>query len=183
MPAHPTSPAPAAPTTTSRRRSPPSRLIHKTPETRSYAYPETQPHLPWDRLHLTAHGTPLRYYQTDSLTTPLPPEAPKPAPIAAIIVIQAIEILLGHRPHQHLHHWLSREVYSTLVRRAGLAARIHGTAPRIRAPYVHRLHLCMPVARAAEVAIAVHDGNRLRAAAIRLEYRKGRWRGVALDIL
>ena len=47
---------------------------------------------------------------------------------------------------------------------------------------VRRVHVCQIVPGVVEASVVVHDGNHLRAAAVRLEVRRGRWRATALEI-
>ncbi|MCI1675042.1 MAG: Rv3235 family protein [Ancrocorticia sp.] len=146
--------------------------------------PTTHPSHPWDRLafSFSPPQPPLWAQEEDSLSQPLPPDAGSPEDVIRAIVIHAIEALLGHRPVGHLRHWLKADVYMALYRRVGLAHRIVGTAPRTRAPRVKSIRYTQPRARAVEAAVVIHDGTRIRAAAVRLEFHRKRWIAVALEI-
>ncbi len=138
----------------------------------------------WDRLRFEAHTQPLRYNDEDEdLTLPLPMQAPDPRITATRIALHSIEVLTGHRKPQHLQNWLTREVFEKLVRRAGLGLRLNGNIREpLPAPQCCRVFVCRPCSRVAQTSLVVHDGRRIRAVALRLEYRRGRWRGTALDI-
>jgi hypothetical protein len=98
------------------------------------------------------------------------------------LVRAAVEVLAGTRPAAQLARWLSADIYDTLARRAGLAMRIKGRPTIVRQTVVRRVHLCALSAVAAEASVVVHDGERVRAAAVRIEAHRGRWRATALDI-
>ncbi|AHU90232.1 Rv3235 family protein [Trueperella pyogenes] len=106
-----------------------------------------------------------------------------PDRFAAAVVGQAIEVLMGHRPVRQLQTWLHPDVYDALARRAGLAQRVHGKAEKCRSPRVRRVRVCSPRAGIAEASLVVFDGKRIRAAAVRLEVRRGRWHVTALEII
>ncbi|AWE42919.1 Rv3235 family protein [Actinobaculum sp. 313] len=146
--------------------------------------PVTTPEKQWDRLSLSVAASPptALSHARKQLNAPLPPETPPPERVAALIVIQAVEILQGHRPIGQLRHWLTPEVFGPLARRAGLAMRIKGPAPRTQAPRILHLLVSTPMPRAAEIAVVVHDGTKVRGAGIRLEYLRERWQAAALEI-
>ncbi len=146
------------------------------PSAANHPLPVTSPTRPWDRLKLTATEPTAPLFTSDSvdLASPLPEHVTNPEGLAGRVVLQAIEILLGHRPTTQLRHWLSAEVYGVLSRRAGLAQRIEGPAPRSRAPRVKSIHTSRPRNRVTEAIVIAHDGQRTRAAAV--------WLVVALEI-
>lgn len=147
-------------------------------------FPRTSPAQPWDRLAFRSHQEKIALWADDDYRPghPLPAEMRLPAQAIGQIVVHAIEILLGHRPPSHLRNWLSPQVFDSLVRRTGLAIRIKGREPRGRTPRVLRTQICHPGQRAIEAAVVVHDGRRVRAAALRAEFIRRRWRIVALEI-
>ena len=149
-----------------------------------HTMPHTNPDHPWDRIAFAAATpvSPLWRTTEEPLSAPLPEDAPSPASLVGHVVIHAIEILQGHRPASQLRHWLTPEVFAALSRRAGLAYRIKGRAPKTLPPRVRRIHSCMPQERAVEAAVVVFDGQKIRAAALRMEYRRSRWITTALEI-
>ncbi|WP_448073107.1 Rv3235 family protein [Georgenia yuyongxinii] len=111
-----------------------------------------------------------------------PPALPPPAPCAAALARCAVEVLVGLRPATQLARYLTTELYESLARRAGLAERILGRPSRTRHTAVRRVHVCHVGPRTVEASVVVHDGARIRAAAVRLEAHRGRWRATALEI-
>jgi hypothetical protein len=116
---------------------------------------------------------------------PVPPAvvpAEDPAAWCGAIVRAAVEALTGSRPTAQLGRWLTADLYDELARRAGLTMRIKGRPMVRRQAVVRRVHVCRLGALVAEAAVVVHDGERVRAAAVRVEAHRGRWRATALDI-
>ena len=158
--------------------------LMETPSEEAASIPVTTLEAPWDRLSLivTKPHIPMNWNAEGELTDVLPDQAASPLPLITRLVIHAVEVLLCHRPATQLRHWLTPDVYQALSRRAGLAYRIKGPAPRTTAPVVRRLQYCRPQARVVEAAIVIYDGSKTRAAAIRMEYRRSRWLTTALEI-
>lgn len=103
-----------------------------------------------------------------------PEPAPRPvdpAPLCGAVVLAAIEALSCVRPLAQLARWVTPEVYEALARAVGPAP----AATRRRA-VVRRVLVC-PVG-----TVVVHDGTRVRAAAVRVEERRGSWRATVLQI-
>jgi hypothetical protein len=98
------------------------------------------------------------------------------------LVRAAVETLSGVRPAAQLVRWVSADLYDSLARRAGLAVRIHGRPTLVRNVVVRSVRVCRISSLVAEAAVVVHDGSRVRAAAIRIEAHRGRWRATALEI-
>ena len=109
------------------------------------------------------------------------PPLPDPRDWAGLIARTATEVLLGIRSVSQLNRWLAAPVHVALSRRAGLAARVVGarrsTGVRVRSVSVWRVDEF-----AHEAAVTLHDGTRVRAAALRLEVYHGRWMVTALEI-
>lgn len=147
--------------------------------------PHTCPERPWDRLAISvkkAEKLPYWDEETPRLDAPLPEDAPNGSRFIGPILILAIEVLLGQRPCGILQHWLVPTVFAPLARRAGLAMRIHGKAPRKGQPRILTIIKSRPLPRVLEIAAAVHDGERVRAASMRMEFIRNKWRTVALEI-
>jgi len=135
---------------------------------------------PWDRVRFSAD-------------TPSTAEAPAPqagdleqlppvGPWAGTLVRAAVEVLTGSRPTAQLARWLTAELYESLARRAGLAVRILGRPDPALCARVRRVRCTEVRPGVHEAAVVVHDGVRIRAAAVRVECHRGRWRATALDI-
>lgn len=152
------------------------------------ASPATPASSTYDRiaLHAVSNSKSLTAAFFEEEAPPLIP-AKKPRPnarkFAAQITIQAIEILQGKRPLRQLQTWLNPQVYQALARRASLGMRIFGKAERCPLPRLRRVRACYPRPGIAEVCVIVHDGIKMRAAALRLEARRENWQVTALEII
>ncbi len=134
----------------------------------------------WDRVRFSAQ-TPAE------AADPLPAAAelsglPPVGPWAGTLVRAAVEVLTGSRPTAQLARWLSAELYESLARRAGLAVRILGRPDPALCARVRRVRCTEVRPGVHEAAVVVHDGVRIRAAAVRVECHRGRWRATALEI-
>lgn len=154
------------------------------------AAPRTSPET-WDGVRLaTPRRSPAREREADVVAAlaPLAPTLPTTIPTedpeawCGAIVRAAVEVLTGSRPTAQLARWLSADLYETVARRAGLALRIKGRPTLVRQAVVRRVHLCRLGPGTAEASVVVHDGERVRAAAVRIEAHRGRWRATALEI-
>lgn len=144
---------------------------------RPAAPPATTP--PWDRVRFRADAS-----TTSDAAPPEPDvrELPPVAPWAATLARAAVEVLTGSRPSAQLARWLTADLYEALVRRAGLAVRINGRPAQALCARVRRVRCSEVRPGVHEVAVVVHDGVRVRAAAVRVECRRGRWQATALEI-
>ncbi|MDO5496110.1 MAG: Rv3235 family protein [bacterium] len=106
---------------------------------------------------------------------------PEPSDWGGAIARTAVESLLGLRPTQQLIRWIEEPLYQALARRAGLAVRVLGPA-RMRRVNVRSSHAEWVDEHTAEVVSVIFDGERCRAAALRLERFHGRWLVTALEI-
>lgn len=168
-------------------RRPPAQLLAPSPapeERIPRSFPHTTPERPWDRLCVAARKPSKTTWDEEGprLEAELPPDAPKGTSLIGSIVILVVEVLLGHRPATALRHWLTPEVYGPVARRAGLAIRIKGRAPWTCRPRILKVLANKPLARVIEAVAAVYDGQRVRAACLRMEFLGGRWKVVALEI-
>jgi len=166
---------------------PPAQLLAPSPapeERIPRSFPHTTPERPWDRLCVAARKPSKTTWDEEGprLEAELPPDAPKGTSLIGSIVILVVEVLLGHRPATALRHWLTPEVYGPVARRAGLAIRIKGRAPWTCRPRILKVLANKPLARVIEAVAAVYDGQRVRAACLRMEFLRGRWKVVALEI-
>ncbi|MBN0041006.1 energy transducer TonB [Cellulosimicrobium cellulans] len=112
-------------------------------------------------------------------TAPLP--LPDPTALCCAVVRAAVEVVRGERTVGQLARWVSPEIYETLARRSRLVA----DGPRrttTRPVTVRRARVLRIGDGVAEGTVVVEDGDRVRAAAARLEARRGTWRVVALEI-
>jgi Family of unknown function (DUF6459) len=123
----------------------------------------------------------------DDLFEPQPtPRADLPDPQfwAGRLAQAILEVDAGVRPVSQLRRWTSDEVYLQLRRRSN---RVRCAAPPPQARrtptrvLVRSVRVCEPADGIAEVSAVVHDGQRHRAVALRLEGTDGRWRCTVLE--
>ena len=185
--AHPRVATPAGPRL--RRPGGPPATPAAAPEGARATLPRTSTAAPWDRVRLSWPGPDRATERRVGDLPPVPATAegpvvlPDPAAWAASVVRAGVESLLGVRPATQLERWLSADLYDAVRRRAGLAVRTQGRAPLPQAPRVLSSHAqTSHDGRSAEVCVELHDGTKVRAAAVRIEVFRGRWRAVALEI-
>jgi len=92
------------------------------------------------------------------------------------LVTMLIEVLDGRRPASQLRDMLSEQVYAALQTRVRTTRPGHGR--RLRS-----IHPCRPAPGVLELCATFGTPHRTFAAALRLEYRAGRWRCTALRVL
>ena len=139
--------------------------------------------------------------------TPAP--LPDPTRLCGSLVLAAVEALAGTRPLVQLTRWVTPQVMEALATATATAATTPapgarapgapalGTAPggaprgafgsaaRSSAPgraTVRRTHLTRVSPTVAEASVVLHDGRRVRGAAVRLEVHRGHWRATVLQI-
>ena len=139
---------------------------------------------PWDRIAFRA--APARDFPKSDDDVPhlvwprtLPTDLPDPAQWCGALVRTCVEVLLGARPPAQLARWLTSDLFGSLSRRAIVGQSMQTAARRVR---VVRVHTCAVDEAQHEASVVFHDGRRVRAAAIRIEVYRGRWRATALDI-
>ncbi|MGO1317328.1 MAG: Rv3235 family protein [Cellulomonadaceae bacterium] len=151
---------------------PPRRLrVRTTPRTEPEAF----------ALHVVPTGAqerPLR-----SVPPPAaPPEPPGDPTAMCCSVVQAVaESLRGIRPLAQVSRWLAPEIYEVLARRRAVTLAA-STPPTTRPARIRRARVLRLAPDVAEASIVIDDVTRVRAAAVRLEHRRGAWRVVALEL-
>lgn len=150
-------------------------ITHAPPTT-----PSPQHLLEATMAHLVKDGTkdPVRISRGQQL--------PNPTRLVCAITNAAIEAFQGVRPVHQLLSWVSPEVYEMLSARA----QVHASRATSPAPHgalqqtvrVLRTRVMRVSAIAAEATVVIHDGTRVRAAALRVEEHRGRWQVTALEI-
>lgn len=119
---------------------------------------------------------------------PVPePETPLPDPTAQVcrVVRAAVEVLRGERPAAQLARWVTPQVYDQLLERGRLMREARGKQPprpKAHPATVRRVRMVRLGAASAEATVILHDEGRVRAAAVRLEGRRGVWRVAVLEI-
>lgn len=150
-------------------------------------------------------------WPVDLPEAPQAPELPDPTRLCGSLVVAAVEALTGSRPVAQLIRWVTPELYETLTDRCLEAShagrrdaetagpRRTGTrrttapsgtgavgtgagGPQGRRATVRRTRLFRVSPTAAEATVVIHDGYRVRAAAVRVEVHRGHWRATVLQI-
>jgi hypothetical protein len=111
---------------------------------------------------------------------PLPQTLPDPAGWGRRLLIGIIETAGGRRPLQQLGALLSPAVAAGLGADFERAAQ-QGTRHWTHTAQVRSVHASRPVEGVAELTATVQTGRRVRAIALRLESRHGRWRCTRLQ--
>lgn|SRR5690625_1660091 len=104
---------------------------------------------------------------------------PRPEEVAGTIVRAAQEVINGARPLKMLMRWLSTDSYEALRRRMSVQAR--SANPTRRTVTITSCHVCRIDHDTVEGTVILSDGGRIRAAVIRLEAFRGRWRATYLQ--
>ncbi|PRZ04900.1 hypothetical protein BCE75_109139 [Isoptericola sp. CG 20/1183] len=98
------------------------------------------------------------------------------------VVRAAVEVLRGERPAAHLARWVTPQVLDQLVQRARLV-QAQRREPRTAVPVsVRRIRTVRLGDGTAEATVVLEDDGRVRAAAVRLEARRGVWRVAVLEL-
>lgn len=100
-----------------------------------------------------------------------------PTRLCGAVVLAAVEALTSARPLVQLARWVSPDVYEALAR----AARPSAAAGR-RGVVLRGVRVCRIGPTVAEGTAVVHDGARVRGAAVRFEVHRGSWRATVLQI-
>jgi hypothetical protein len=136
-------------------------------------------------LHHPPAGTSVRSPLTEAVWAarpvpdPAPVELPDPAEVARAIVVATVEVLAGARPLAQLARWVTPELHEHLADARGAAGPPIGSARRATA---RGATVCRLGPDVAEATVVVHDGRKVRAAAVRLEVHRRRWRATVLEI-
>ncbi|MFI2103409.1 Rv3235 family protein [Isoptericola sp. NPDC019693] len=154
-------------------------------------YPEASTR-PSPRPRRVRIGTPgvRRAPAADEEPTPRPlreaaPAAlPDPTAQCCTVVRAAVEVLRGERPAAQLARWVTPQVRDQLAERAriGLAHDLVRTEEPHRPVQVRRVRLVRLGEDVAEATVVLEDDGRVRAAAVRLEARRGTWRVAVLEV-
>ena len=94
-----------------------------------------------------------------------------------------IEVMTGDRGPAQLLHCTTPEIYDELIRRGNALAQVAGADQRRHRPRprIRSVHVACPSTGIAEFSIHVRHGERSRAVAGRLAWRRGTWLCVALQ--
>lgn len=179
---HPAHPAPPVPPVTP---VPPRRPRLLLPPTADHRTPDPLAEVALLPPALRSVGSPAveAAWPTAPRSAARPPGRPEPLPdperICGAIVLAAVEAITGARPLVQLTRWVAPAVLEAVAARV-LPATDGGRGTR-RAT-VRRIRVCPVSPRVVEASVVVHDGFRVRAAAVRLEAHRGQWRATVLQI-
>ncbi|MCA5894632.1 Rv3235 family protein [Isoptericola sp. NEAU-Y5] len=128
----------------------------------------------------------------EAAARPIRPRTPAPLPDPTAqccsVVRAAVEVLRDERPAAQLARWVTPQVRDQLAERARLLRSRAGSrpvsdgAPASRPVLVRRVRLVRLGDDVAEATVVLDDDGRVRAAAVRLEARRGTWRVAVLEI-
>nr|WP_246256589.1 Rv3235 family protein [Isoptericola halotolerans] len=110
------------------------------------------------------------------------PRLPDPTAMCGSVVRAAVEVLRGERPATHLARWVTPQVLDQLVHRARLVQPGRGTGRTGVPVTVRRIRTVRLGDGTAEATVVLEDAGRVRAAAVRLEARRGVWRVAVLEL-
>ncbi|MEL7976953.1 Rv3235 family protein [Isoptericola sp. F-RaC21] len=115
---------------------------------------------------------------------PVPAPLPDPTAQCCTVVRAAVEVLRGERPASQLARWVTPQVRDQLAERAriGLAHDLRRGEEHHRPVQVRRVRLVRLGEDVAEATVVLDDDGRVRAAAVRLEARRGAWRVAVLEV-
>lgn len=184
--------------TTAARRTPVARAVAPATPIRRPATPPvgpvTGPGIGRRLRRMRIGGTPYSELQNaaaalEAVTgrpTPEPdPTLPDPTAQVCRVVRAAVEVLRGERPAAQLARWVTPQVYDQLLERGRLmreAQQNRPPRPKAHAATVRRVRMVRLGTSSAEATVILHDEGRVRAAAVRLEARRGVWRVAVLEI-
>ena len=140
------------------------------------------------RVRVGAPGARRPSADEDATARPLRESSPAPLPDptaqCCAVVRAAVEVLRGERPAGQLARWVTPQVRDQLAERAriglahdGLRGVEHHLPVQVR-----RVRLVRLGEDVAEATVVLDDDGRVRAAAVRLEARRGAWRVAVLEI-
>ncbi|WP_338748265.1 Rv3235 family protein [Janibacter alittae] len=112
-------------------------------------------------------------------------DLPDPRQWAAHIAQALVEVMHGVRPPSQVMRWATPEIYTVVARRGSRTARRATRARGRRRAHrtrVTRVLICEPADDVVEASVVLIDGERVRALALRLVGRDGRWVVEALQI-
>lgn len=164
------------PTSRPTRRPRPRMLLPPVTEPVGATIPQATPPCPPARVSVLR--APVERRWPTGPAGPQPAELPDPDRLCGAVVLAAVEALRSTRPLAQLVRWVTPEVFEAL---AG-AVRPPGTGPQRGRPVIRSARVCRVTPTVTEGAVVVHDGGRVRAAALRMEVRRGNWRVTALQI-
>lgn len=124
-----------------------------------------------------------------------PQDRPNPRKFAGSVAVAVLEVMTGRRPIQQLRNFVSETVYAQIMTQLRTPTEAMCRAigrpgtnrrePRrgTHSPRLRTVHVTEPENGVAEAAVTVQRGERVVAAALRLEIVDSRWRCTSLTVL
>ncbi|WP_350347279.1 Rv3235 family protein [Agromyces sp. G08B096] len=113
-------------------------------------------------------------------------ELPDPEVVLKNLTHCVLEALAGARDLEQLARWVTDDVYRSLQKRVVLAARsrrARGASAQRPVFTIGNIHRSEPADGVVEAVVMVHQRQRSRAVAIRLEGLDARWRASVISVL
>lgn len=133
----------------------------------------------WDlRSDVKKLSNPPQYAVTNPFTVNAEKPLPDPAVWSSNLVRAILDALGGRRDLSTVRRWIDPQLYRRLAARATSQPPGEPTVP----VKIRTVRTCQLDATRIESAVIVEDQGHVRAAAIRLEAFRGRWRVTALEI-
>lgn len=111
---------------------------------------------------------------------------PDPTPLVVNLAHCVVEVIHGVRHLDQIARWLDEDVYRHVLTRSqhySRARQIRKAPMKRPTVQVRSTRVQQPREGIAEASVVLELGARVRAAAIRLEWRERRWRATAIHIL
>lgn len=160
--------------------------VASPPRDRRPAAPPRAPRRPESPRRLRVGAVPAEPVPVPGRPLPavpaVPSRLPDPTAMCGSVVRAAVEVLRGERPATHVARWVTPQVLDQLVHRARLV-QARRTEQRTVVPVsVRRIRTVRLGDSTAEATVVLEDAGRVRAAAVRLEARRGVWRVAVLEL-
>lgn len=163
----------------------PARGVHahqRHRRTQPAALARPAPRNTWDPLTVDAEGGAPEDHSLPPVSEVAPPPLEDLSKVASVLTKAVAEVLLGTRPARQVQSWLFEDVWHVVRRRASLSQRSSQASPPPSTVRILRVHPCQVDERTCEVSVVLHDGRKVRAAALRLTVHRQRWRAAAIRI-
>ncbi|HLR57888.1 MAG TPA: Rv3235 family protein [Beutenbergiaceae bacterium] len=144
--------------------------------------PRPIPRSQWDPLTVDVEAEEKVDYERPPTLEATGPPLDDLSKVASILTKAVAEVLLGTRSINQIQAWLLDDVWHVIRRRAHLSQRSEPSRKHPSAVRIIRVHPCQVDERTCELSVVLHDGYRVRAAALRLTLHRQRWRAAAIRI-
>ena len=160
----------------------PRRPVRHARAPRPEQLPRPIPRAQWDPLTVDVEAEEKVDYERPPALEAAGPPLEDLSKVASILTKAVAEVLLGTRSINQIQAWLLEDVWHVIRRRAHLSQRSAPPRKHPSAVRIIRVHPCQVDERTCELSVVLHDGYRVRAAALRLTLHRQRWRAAAIRI-